>query len=416
MNNDLNDFGENEMSIHNSACTFGPVFCHLVAAMCAMILLPSPSPSRAQSAPPVKRQCGTQLSNPQLNGYFWGFPGERGEFTAVKRMTVGASRIEIKVPIVERKANVFPAEPQLSRDGRTMIFLTVDNRARMWYDYSDAIVALNVVTADGTWLTFPASSDWKRWFQLGPELKPGHFGVLSIEEGPVLMLSDISWTGKQLQVTALKRLPFLPFRKGTSTPATVFIAPSWEFIGYIDSPTETFRIYSMQEQRVIWADPDRHMWDAGSGVSWVQDKEIAGYVNSWKAGGGGKLTALDRNSQFREMVDPYTALSANVYIAVSSALSPKRQLAVTVDPAVSDGQTPFNYFLLDVDTGQLTDLCLRGFPYFLAWDSLGSYLIATESDDSLPGYRIVVIYPQTGDYSYLYLSDNSVYPIAWVPN
>src|SRR5438034_923764 len=206
MNNELNDFGENEMSIQNSARTFGPVFCLLVVVTAAMILLLSPLPSQAQSAPLVKRQCGTQLSNPQLNGYFWGFPGERGEFTAVKRMTVGASRIEIKVPIVERKANVFPAEPQVSRDGRTMIFLTVDNRARMWYDFSDAIVALNVVTADGTWLTFPASPDWKRWFQLGPELQPRHFGVLSIEEGSILMLSDISWSGSQLQVKALRQL------------------------------------------------------------------------------------------------------------------------------------------------------------------------------------------------------------------
>jgi hypothetical protein len=374
----------------------------------------TPLISRAQSSPQLKRQCGTQVSNPQLNGFFWAFPRPQPGSTQIKRLTAGTSKVEIKAPIIDRSANVFAAQPQLSQDKRIMIFLTVDNSAARSYEYGNAIVALNVVTADGTWLTFPPSPDWKHWFQLAPEMKPGHFGVLSLGDDSFLTLLDLSWSGTQVHVETVRRLAFRALRKTAFNE--IVISPGWEFLAQMDdSITGTFAIYSGQEQRNIWSSPDLNL-SAIAGVSWAQDKETIGFVNFWGARGDGKLLAIDRKGQARDVIDLSTVLGEDVQFGMSPVLGPTRQLVLTVAAASRTEIVPYKYFLLDVDTKQLTDLCLSGFPMSFDWGPGGNYLLVTESDDNIPGYRVVVIYPQTGDYSYLYLSDPSVYPIAWVTN
>src|SRR6266849_5060994 len=153
----------------------------------------TPLISRAQSALPVKRQCGTQAANPQLNGFFWAVSEPQQVRSGIKLLTAGASKIEIKAPIIDRSTNTFAFGYQLSQDKRTMIFLTAINSPIMSYDFPKELVAWNVVTADGAWLTFPAVADWQQWYQLGPELKPGHFGVLSKGKDGVLMLLEAIW-------------------------------------------------------------------------------------------------------------------------------------------------------------------------------------------------------------------------------
>src|SRR6266849_4486646 len=95
-------------------CKFSMKSLGIACLLLIMFVVGTNTPliSRAQSAPPVKRQCGTQVSNPQLNGFFWAFPQQQGS-NNVKQLTAGTSKLELKVPVLV-------LQPQLRRQkGRT---------------------------------------------------------------------------------------------------------------------------------------------------------------------------------------------------------------------------------------------------------------------------------------------------------
>jgi len=370
--------------------------------------------THAQTAPTVQRRCGIEQPNIQPNAYLWAKIPSTISGIQTQSVPSNAKRIAPKVVVDSSQTALVTTQHHLAQNGEAIAFFTKE-LASQPYD-NKAIKAVEVATRDGKHSALAASSNW---WQLGPELRQGHFGILAYDDNYYATLVDLSWTGGALNAQNGERLPFKVNIAGALWEKPVFISPNWDYIAYINGQSypQSLDIYSVHDKRVIWS------LKLNRGViphvSWPMTQNAIAVINLGGADGDGQIIRIDKQGQSQILIDLSTALGREVRLfGVTFEANGTHDIGLSVQPLVNGGLYTVQYFLLNVDNGTLVDLCLSTSPGITAfgWLERGKYLTYQELDpaNNTPS-RAVAISASSSNYAYFYPgSDKQILEaIAW---
>lgn len=367
----------------------------------------------AQSSSQVENRCGKQVTNINFQGQFWKQQSSIAGADRITTISVGDATTKTKTFSIDNKLSAY--NYQVSTDGQALAFLT-SSGGFIPYDLNVS-VTLHIVIRNGTHLTLPGSPNW---WQLGPELTPGHFGIITYDDKLFASILDVSWKGDTITATNIGQLPFQVPLHGSSWQKPFSISPNWEYLAY--SEGLEFKVYSRNDGQGIF----QMTYSAGiPRIMWIQDEKFVGVVNETMANGA--FVAFDRKGNSQTIADLNQAFGSDVFvIGFTPEANSNDQIALRIqNKQVKDGKpvaVPKNqsYVLLNVDTGQFINLCYSSGDKAagtLIWVENGDYLMVDETGkDPVVDSKAVLISTKTGDYTNLNQGQDVTHPIGWTNN
>ncbi len=353
--------------------------------------------SKAQDAS-LPQLCGRADSTIQLNGNFWA-----AEFSSSSlQQSIPANTQLLPTRLIPADNHSYTFDYYLSQDGQAIVFFTAELPTQL-PSYSSMIPlntnkSVDVVTTGGAHLSIPYQANW---WKLGPELSPGHFGVLAYDENQFATILDLSWATDRLTIRESESLPFKINPRVWQDQ--VFISPDWSFLAYTDDQEQSFNIYARTEKHVVWSlKPVR---DFIPQVSWLRDDKAIAIINMGGADGDGKIIKVDRQGKTQTLIDLATFFPNQSYYPIFTDTSNDNHLVAISGQLEQTDQE--HYFLLNTDSGKIAALCYIPFTKTVAsnpiWIMGGAYLAIQDLDTytSTPS-ALTVVSVLTGDYTQRY--------------
>src|SRR5258708_4588040 len=358
----------------------------------------------SQASSLLDQRCGKENAQLQVKGRFW---SELSDQTAQRHaISLIPNASASTTPLLALDDNVGAVDFQISQDGQSLGFLTAPRGTPV--GSSKSFLTFTVISQPDKKASLPAASNW---WQLGPELRSGHFGLLAYDTDLTALIIDLSWADNQVSASAFAHLPFKINRYGPAWQQEVFISPNWDYLAYTSD--NSFKIYSMKEKREIWTKGFDH--NLIPIIMWSQANNEVGVVNLGGADGNAELLRVDQQGNSEVIGDLSKLIGENVQVTnYTPIVSSEKQLAIGVEPNKTSGQGSRHLILINIPTRQLIDLCFPNPSQSLTWAENGKYLILTTLVDGDPTNILPVpIATETSDYTYPTLSGNSVRVLDW---
>ncbi len=306
--------------------------------------------------------------------------------------------------------------PQVSGDGNAFAYILAEN-APLQADSVPLIplISLEIMTKTGKHLSLPAAQDW---WQLGPELSPGHFGILVVGKDKYAQLWNADWSSGQINLTLVKQLPFQIAMGGYLFQQIVYIAPDWSAIAY--TVGDDFQIYSLRNNKLVW--DYQNVGDKYPELTWAMTSNVLAIVNMGLSDGDGKLIAISPSGNSKTLADMSVFFGADASITLfTPTTNSAGQMAIMARAA---GVT--HPVVVDVNNGQITPLCvpdplLYEYPNWylypnLQWINNGPYFsLQRAGDDDVTPSKVLIFSAQTGGYAFFYpvINNQLVWVLAW---
>ncbi len=370
----------------------------------------------------LEQRCGTQTETILAPSHIWAIASDNRsaeQSTAIHAIPNNAKWATPHLVVSDNASRHY--EFRLSNSGDAVMFLTSDFPSQE--SPIPPASAIEVSTRDGLHLSL---STVPNIWQLGPELQPGHFGVLSYDTDLTAMLVDVSWTNQMLIAKTVERLPFKYPTAGSLIDKSISIAPDWSYIAYTENYTD-LKIYSVSQKRII---ASISYLGRIPNVSWpLLDKAVA-LVNMAGADGNAQIMNIDRQGNVQILADLDMTLGREVRLLdFTYTVNANHEIGLIVNlmlPAsgADGGKVQSNtslYYLLNVDSGKVIDLCFSLQAPFegFQWVERGQYIMfqTLVADGTAPG-KLIFLSAKSGDYSYVYpVKDGKLLDvIGWANN
>jgi hypothetical protein len=356
----------------------------------------------AAGGPP--KRCGEKTARIPWTGYVW-----TSTFLYPTHTTyLSAESLQTRKKVFTIDKTLQASDFQLSSDGQALAFFT-RKAGPLTKDRGTALVALKVVTRQGKQFSVPAASNW---WTLGPELRPGYFGVLSYDDNFYATLLEVPWRQTPATIRLVERLPFKIPIAASLWEQIIQISPNWDYVAFMGDDGHyhsQFTIYAMKQQRVLWQTTEYVqiplvIWDPAS------TNAVACTVE-WGSDSHGDVVLVNPQGQSMSVANLNTWLGEKAQLtAITSTLSPDHQLAFTVFLSVSE---QYKTLVLNTLSHALIDLCFPTNSITMLWAD--KVLLLDDADAAYFRRSILTIMsPATGVYAVQPYEGKFWIPLAWV--
>lgn len=348
--------------------------------------------------------CGKQDATIQLDSVPW-----------TKSVTSDASTIlhQQSATALLITSDVFPPQEaryyQTSDDGTAIAFFAGSSQS---LTNSQIFVpeSFHIITRDGRHMILDVQSNW---LQVGPELQPGHWGILSQGADGKAVILDIDWTGNKLAVsTSVKSAVIASFTSNTYH-SEIFIAPHWSYIAYTKrslSSSNFFTIYDIENKRILW---QIESGDGTPNVAWLSREDGLAIVNIGGSSGNGKLLKVGVSGDTTPLIDMDTILGpdSSVVLIFNPEESLMHNIVFYLQPGTDNPNSPSQYlFTYNITTKVLKEYCSPPPNVTLEsinWLKGGKYFVYQQFDNVVNQWTaITVTSVDNGDYNMLYPTSN----------
>jgi WD40 repeat protein len=350
----------------------------------------------------TEQRCGREIPA-DIQGTFWSSGRNRGVTTVAPAVfndnQVASTNAAIAAQTEMRIT--FPFDLTSLQNGTALAALQQPRSSSR----SDDEKTLSIFTQDGQVITLSDAQkpNSMHWWRLIPEREPYHFSIFGYDDETTAFVVDMRWSPNGITVGQPQYLPF-EFYPMQFYWAMLSTSPDGEFVAYIH-PTQTngleFFIYSLTENRYIWRAP--YDGNAFASIIWTPDSQVVGVVSGTTPETQDQLIAVDRNGESSLLVDLSTIYGEGVSVLPLSGIAlSSNQVAFLLNSPQQDTQSfATRLALLDLESRQITDLCYSTTSELLPLGVIDGNIILEDTS----ARQIVAISAQTGDYSYIDLSE-----------
>lgn len=374
----------------------------IITLACGMDAFRYPVVMLAQ--PSIVQRCGKEVSRFTVASRLW--LGSRDALSVMQREKLGDLRL------ATLEGPNWNVNVTTSKSGAVIAYLTFDRT-----NPTQRMATLNVRFNSGTVKSMPED---KHWVKLGPELRPGYFGILAYApETFTAQVIEIDYlTSPTLVARTVNEFDFQVPLEGGWWRHITDISPDWAYIGYIDyqseigSATPQYVIYSTVQKRPVWSITIGGKIPA---MTWSVLPSFIGAVMLSSSDGDSPLVLISADGQSRELINWSTLpLKTSVLSWKSRLINLKGEIGLMINA----GGDPRNakQYVLNVNTQQIVEYCVPSSDGVLAihdWVDDGKFLsyLRFNSSTGLPD-QFILLDVTSGDFVIHALEEGQL-PLAW---
>jgi hypothetical protein len=374
----------------------------IIALVCGLDPFGQPAVTLAQ--PNIVQRCGKEAPKFTVASRLW--LGSREPLSAIQREKLRNFRLT-----AIEKPNLW-GNPRVAQSGSAIVYQTGDRT-----DSGELTITLNVQLDSGVVKSMPMEPNWVK---LGPELKPGYFGILAYApETFTAQVIEVDYiTAPALVARTVNQFDFpVPLNGGWWRHLTD-ISPDWAFIGYIDSSSEIgsvtpqYVVYSSVQKRPVWSIA------IGGKIPSMMWSALPGFVGALmlrESNGDSPLVLVTADGQSRELVNwSNLPLKTSVLGDHTRLISRVGEIGLLINA----GGDPRNakQYVVNVNTQQIIEYCVPSSDGFLTiydWVDDGKFLsyLRFNSSTGLPD-QFILLDVASGDFA-IYVLEQGQMPLAW---